>query len=131
MIGPLTEAVLWLGGFWIEIALWCLLGGLLYAWLSKYLITRYLIAYPGLLLVSNIAAWIIICCVWFFVIICHTFYVSFFTDFPHEEMTDTYYEYLSYVLLFSTFVVSAFCAKFIYEQERDYWKNKKQSNGKK
>lgn len=124
MIGPLTSAALWLAGFWIEIVLWCVLAIFLYSWLFQYYLTRYLIAYPGILLVWNVMGWLFCFCVWFIYTLFSLVYNSFLSDTPGPS-SDSYLSWLGDVFLISTIVVSFLALRFIYKDERDYWKYKR------
>lgn len=120
MIGPLTSAVLWLGGFWLEIFLWSLLSTLLYSWLVQYTVTRYLIAYPGVLLLWNLGGWLFCFCIWFIYMLFGNVYDSFIAS---TDPNTPYMERLGTAMLLSTIVISFFAIRFIYREETQYWEN--------
>lgn len=124
MIGPLTSAALWLAGFWLEIFLWSLLSVFLYSWLFKYFLTRYLVAYPGVLLVWNVMGWIFCFCIWFIYALFSLFYNSFLSDSPGPS-SDSYLDWLGTVFIISTITISFFALRFIYNEEKGYWEYKR------
>jgi len=123
-VGPLTNLVLWLGGFWLEIGLWFLLSVFIYSWLYQYHITRWLIAYPSVLIISNVMAWIFFGCLWFMGSIFGLFYEAFFTE-SGISNTSGYVDFAGNMFTISTIFVTFLALRFIYNQEKSYWDSKK------
>jgi len=123
-MGPLTGATLWFAQFSIEIILWCFFSAFLYSFLFKYLLTRYLIAYPGVILSWNLIGWIVCLCLWFIYTVLKVTYDFFFSDGPRPS-SESYYDSLDIIFIISTITVTLFAFVFIYNQERGYWDSKK------
>lgn len=125
MIGPLTSAALWMAGFWLEIFLWSILALALYSWLFQYYLTRYLVAYPGLVLLWNLGGWLFCFCMWFIYTLFDLFYSAFFTEAGAAKASENYMDWLGTIFTISTIVVTFFCLRFIYKEETAYWEYKR------
>lgn len=119
MIGPLTGFSFWVAGFALEILLWSLLCFFLYDFLCRYKITRYLIAYPGTILLWNLGGWIICFCVWLVYMLFGCIYDVMIAD---VDPNTPYAERLSTFMSISTVVISFFALRLIYTQEKEYIK---------
>lgn len=126
----MVNFILAVGAFFLEWFLgWALLA-VLYFFFSKYMITRYLIAYPGLILLFNVAGWLLSYCIFFFYTIGGIFHSSFIDYRPFHENpneSEKYMAFLESCLKVSTVVMSAWALFFIYGQEREHWRSSKQS----
>lgn len=124
----MVNFVLALGAFFLEwFLLWILIMGI-YMFFHQYLITRYLIAYPFLLLVFNVLGWILSFCVWFFYTIWGLIKSSFIDPIPHYQNphnTDKYMEFFGTCLEISTIVMTLVTIRYVYLQEKEYWEGRK------
>ena len=125
----MVNFILALGAFFLEWFLAWAFIVVLYAFFSKYLVTRYLIAYPGLILLFNVLGWLLSYCIFFFYTIGGIFHSSFIDYKPFHEnpsQTDKYIGFLESCLRVSTVVMTACALFFIYGQEREHWQSGKQ-----
>jgi hypothetical protein len=127
----MVNFVLALGGFFLEWFLGWLFLALIYVFLRQYLLTRYLIAYPGMLLALNIAGWILSFCIYLMYAIGGTFYSSFIEDVPYQVVQNraaSYILFLEKALMASTVIMSALGLYFILNEEKLYWETKRQKD---
>lgn len=114
----------WLLAFGFEVALFTVITYAIYSYLWKYLITRYTLAYPGLLLMYNIMGWVFAFCVFWGYSLLDLFYDAFFGD-GVDENSDAYITLLNTGMIVSTVVVTCVCCVSIYNQESLYWKSRR------
>ncbi|NDC24745.1 MAG: hypothetical protein EBZ49_11565 [Proteobacteria bacterium] len=120
----MVSIVAWIGSFFLEVFLFALITNLIYNFLWKNLITRYTLAYAGLLLMYNVMGWLFAFCIFWIYSLLDMFYDAFFGN-GVERYTKRYVGILNNGLLISTIAVTSLCAMSIYKQEKDYWKNKR------
>lgn len=128
----MVNFVLALGAFFIEwFLLWALIMGV-YLFFHQYLITRYLISYPFILVVYNVLGWVMSFCIWFLYMLLSLIKSSFIDPIPHYQnphRTDQYMEHLGTFLEVSTLVMTIVAIRHIYLHEKEYWQDRK-SNSK-
>jgi hypothetical protein len=125
----MVNFILGLGAFLLEWFLgWALLV-LLYIFFRRYILTRYLIAYPGMLLILNVAGWITAFCIYLLYAIGGTFHSSFIEDLLYQEVqerTGRYILSLEKALKASTVLMTLLGLFFIVGDERSYWQTRRQ-----
>ena len=120
----MVSIVAWIGSFFLEVFLFALITNLIYNFLWKNLITRYTLAYAGLLLMYNVMGWLFAFCIFWIYSLLDMFYDAFFGN-GVERYTKRYVGILNNGLLISTIAITSLCTMSIYKQEKDYWKNKR------
>lgn len=124
----MVNFVLAVGAFFLEwLLVWILVMGI-YLFFHQYLITRYLISYPFILLVWNICGWLLSYCIFFFYTLWGLIKSSFIDPIPHysnPHNTDQYIEFLGTCLKISTVLATLLGLWMIYSHEKEYWQQRK------
>lgn len=124
----MVNFIIALGAFFLEWFLLWAFFGLLYFLFSQFILTRYLIAYPGLILIANVMGWALCFCIYLFYAIGSEFYYAFINYVPYHEdtsRTGKYIVFLNNSTKISTVIMTAISLFFIYAQEKEYWQSKK------
>jgi hypothetical protein len=129
----MINVILSIGAFFLNWFLFWIVMVLIYSFFKQYLITRYLIAYPGVVVLYNILGWLTCLCIFLVYAIGSEFYYAFINYVPFHENTNRsqkYVDFLNSSLIVSSVIMTIFALVTVYHEEVEHQNDKKNNRTK-